>query len=116
MLARRFRLKNREDFRRLRKRGRKLSNRHALLIYVPARDETAQSLFGFTASRRIGNAVIRNRAKRLMREGVRQRISRIEPGWISLLVAKHHMTTASSTDVNEAVDSLLIQAGILRKI
>ena len=114
MLARQFRLKNREDFRRLRKKGQKLSNRYALLIYVPALDKTAQSLFGFTASRRIGNAVIRNRAKRLMREGVRQRIPLVAPGWICLLVAKHHITAASSSDVAEAVDSLLNRAGILR--
>ena len=49
---------------------------------------------GFTASKKIGNAVARNRAKRRLRAVAREILPRMaQPGWDYVLVAKPAVTT-----------------------
>ena len=49
--------------------------------------ERESTRFGFIASRRVGNAVVRNRLRRRLREMVRISRPRIAPGlWIVLVI------------------------------
>ena len=61
-----------------------------------ARDDGAALVrVGFTASKKIGNAVARNRAKRRLRAVVRDVLaSSARPGWDYVLVAKPQATVA----------------------
>lgn len=67
------RLRKRFEFRRLRDQGRRVHTRSFVLLI--ARSEHAQSRLGITVSRQVGNAVRRNRVKRLLREAFRQQRS-----------------------------------------
>lgn len=64
---------------------------------VQARDRadgTTATRVGFTASKKIGNAVARNRAKRRLREVARAVLTQSgQPGWDYVLVAKPGVTT-----------------------
>ncbi len=62
---------------------------------------------GFTASRKVGNAVVRNRARRLMREAMRRLYPRVSPGWDLVLVARSPVADASLSDVAEGLCQLL---------
>ena len=59
------------------------------------RDETPGIGIGFTASKKIGNAVCRNRAKRRLREIARMMLpTQAKPGWDYVLVARPQSTIA----------------------
>ena len=56
-------------------------------------DESPTVQVGFTASKKIGNAVARNRAKRRLREVARAVLPRLaQPGWDYVLVARPNAT------------------------
>jgi ribonuclease P protein component len=106
-MHRRLRLRHRADFKALRRDGRRLSHSLAILIVNPNGRETSR--FGFSASRRVGKAHQRNRAKRLLREAVRLHQDKVRPGWDCLFLARKKTSGAHFVDVEKAV-SLLLQA------
>jgi ribonuclease P protein component len=64
------RLIKRADFLRL-SRGRKWASPGLVLQMAPTPEPTAAVRLGFTATKKLGNAVMRNRVKRRLREAAR---------------------------------------------
>ena len=80
---------------------------------VAGLDRRPVSRFAISASRRVGHAVSRNRAKRLLRAAVHSNLTEIEPGWDCLLIARQGTPYASYGEVETAVKQLLSRARIL---
>ena len=68
---REVRLRRSRDFRVVQRRGRKLTTGRLVILYRSAGLD--HSRFGLTVSRKVGNAVARNRVKRIIRESFRLR-------------------------------------------
>ena len=71
------------------------------------------SRYGFSVSRRVGNAVVRNRVKRLLREILRS--APLEPGWDIIFIARPKVAGASLASLEKSVQGLLSQAGLLTR-
>ena len=69
------------------------------------------SRFGFLVSKRIGNAVVRNRVKRRLREAVRRHS--VEPGWDAVFIARRGIERATFQQLKRAAGNLLSQTRLV---
>jgi ribonuclease P protein component len=83
-----------------------------VLVALP--NEHTLSRFAVSAGRSVGNAIERNRAKRLIRESIRPLIPIIPPGWDVLLLARNRLESANLEQTRVAVENLLKQASLLQ--
>jgi ribonuclease P protein component len=65
------------------------------------------------AGKKIGKAVRRNRARRLIREAVRLRLPLIKEGWDLVWIARPAIAHAMYSDVAKDIDSLLRRSQLL---
>jgi ribonuclease P protein component len=65
-----LRLRNRADFSRVYRHGKSFAN-HQFVVYWFRKKEVEQFRVGISVSKKVGNAVVRNRMRRLVKEIVR---------------------------------------------
>ena len=73
-----------------------------------------ESRFGFTISKRIGNAVVRNRLKRQMREAVRGYAGLLAPGYDVVFIARKELRGADWGTIEGALSHLMTRANLFR--
>ena len=110
-MQRKFRLTRSEDFKRVRRFGK--SHAHPLIVLVVQACDAGQLHVGVTATRALGTAVKRNRAKRLVREAIRTLLPSIATGWDILLIARPRLASCNMFEVREAILTLLRRAELV---
>jgi ribonuclease P protein component len=110
-VQRNFRLTRSDEFKRVRQSGK--SYAHPLVVLVVQAAELPRMKIGITAGRTVGNAVYRNRAKRLLREAMRPTLKDLPAGWDLILIARPGMASATLDDTRMALASLLRRAGLI---
>lgn len=86
-LRRADRIRSGKDFRRLQKQGRRRVGAHLVVLCGPGWDRSRTRL-GLTVSRRVGNAVARNRVKRRVREWFRRERQGLSQGKDLVVIAR----------------------------
>ncbi len=94
MLPRTNRMRRSTDFRRAVRRGARTASA-TLVVHSIAEPVGADALIGLVVSRSVGNAVVRNRVKRRLRDAVRPHLERLGP----LLVVIRAKPAAASADL-----------------
>ena len=103
-------LNTNSDFRRAYTRGKAYTN-PALVIYV-RKNRAGLCRIGITASKKIGNAVQRNRARRVIRAAA-EMLPPLSPGYDVVFVARTRTLTKKSTELRPVMQSLLTAAGVI---
>jgi len=98
------RIRKRADFLRVQQRGKKLSSGPLVALVLPAVGTTAR--LGLTVSSKVGNAVVRARIKRQLREVFRRRRTACPPVEL-VVIARPAAGGASSAELTSAFSSLL---------
>jgi ribonuclease P protein component len=104
-------LRTAAQFERVRREGRTWGS--GLVVLNAARNGEETVRCGFITGKKVGKAVQRNRARRLMREAVRLRLPYIQPGWDLVWIARAPILQADFWALLKAVDDLLQRSRVI---
>jgi ribonuclease P protein component len=110
-MRRKYRLRRHSDFQQVRQNGKFYASPIMVLAFL--RNELDQSRFGFVVSKRLGNAVVRNKIKRRMREATRLRLPQIKPGFDLVVIARAPISVAGYREIEETLLYLLKKSKLL---
>ncbi|HEX7019275.1 MAG TPA: ribonuclease P protein component [Gemmatimonadaceae bacterium] len=106
------RLRHRGEFQRVFDQGRRLHGRYFTIIVAPS--ASSADRLGIVASRKLGNAVTRNRAKRLIREVFRHSFG-TGPARDVVVIPRTGMTTVSLETLAREFQATLERGGRMSK-
>ena len=84
---------------------------NSMMVLKMASNELTTNRFGFTVSKRIGNAVTRNKAKRRLKEIVRT--LQIKQGWDVVLIARPQIKLVEFTQMQTSAKDIFSKAALL---
>ncbi|MFR1758617.1 MAG: ribonuclease P protein component [Christensenellaceae bacterium] len=113
MLERKYRLQKNRQFRYVYARGRSQATRLLSLVQVRS-GPPAQLRVGFSVSKKVGNAVTRNRVKRRMREAMRAELPLVRGGYQMIFVARPAAAEADYRALARDTQALLRRAKLYR--
>lgn len=111
-----MRLRSRADFQRSRKHGKSYPGRY-LVVSVLAdgalgHDGSERFRFGIILTRKVGNAVVRNRVRRRLRALLSKYGARIAPGYQLVIIARYTAPAAKFEELERDWLKQLRRAGI----
>jgi ribonuclease P protein component len=98
---RRNRLSRSRDFDAVYRSGRSASTRFLVLHWFPREDDGDEPRLGLAVPKSVGNAVVRNRVKRQLRETWREVSEQARPGHDYVLVARPGLAEPADTRGHE---------------
>ena len=108
-MRREFRIKKSAEIQQIRQHGKSVS--HPLVVYLSLAKDSSKVRIGVAAGKSIGNAVQRNRAKRLLRAAVSPLIKDFRNGRDILLLARANTNQGNSQSIRDAIRTMAIKSG-----
>src|SRR5258708_568034 len=110
------RLSRSAEFERVYRQGRSTANRH-FVLYAFANPAAPRPRLGLSVSRKVGNAVQRNKVKRLLREAFAHAEPRLLDGQDVVLVARPPAGELAEREglrgVEGSLSELIVKAGLM---
>jgi ribonuclease P protein component len=114
VVARRFRLREEGDVRRVRARGRAIAHGPLVVRLLPNTLEPAQNRYAVIAGKRCGKSVQRNRLKRLVREALRGFHPYVQTGYDLVVICQGTVEEMPSLAVAQrSLHNILTRAELL---
>ena len=109
-MERQYRLKKNRAFQYVYRRGHSAACRDLVMLFARGRELKV----GFSVSKKVGNAVTRNRVKRRLRECFRPYLGDVKPG-LYIIVARPSAAEATFQSLQRDVRYLLKKQGALKE-
>lgn len=104
-------LRNQKHFNAVYKRGKSKGSRYVVVLYK--KNSLSYTRVAFLASKKVGNSVRRNRARRLMREAYRLMNVETVRGYDIVFVARNAINDRKCDDVRKAMFGAMRSAKLL---
>ena len=95
------------------KRGKSVGDRYLVLFY--RKNNLPYNRTGFLASKKVGNSVQRNRARRLMKESYRHLLPNLPTGYDFIIIARNTISGKKCMEVERSLMSAFRRTGVIKK-
>lgn len=106
-------LRRDSDFNAIYKKGKSVGDK--FVVVFTRKNNLPYNRTAFLASKKVGNAVARNRARRLMKESYRSLCDQLVPGYDIIFIARNTINNSKCADVKKSIEAATRRAGILKK-
>ena len=106
-------MRKKTDFDSLYNKGKSVGDRYVVLFY--RKNSLPYNRTAFLASKKVGNSVCRNRARRLMREAYRTLAEQCGTGYDLVIIARNTINGRKCREVSDSLIRGLQKAKLIRK-
>ncbi|GAA0608412.1 ribonuclease P protein component [Virgibacillus siamensis] len=109
-----FRIKDNKEFQYVFKHGKSFANRQLVIYYIKRQDQDHFRV-GLSVGKKIGNAVIRNRIKRYLRQSLHELDDRMLRGYDIVVIARQPTKKMNFHKVKKSLIHVLSKERLLKK-
>lgn len=106
-------LRRKKDFNRAYRKGKSLNDRYVVLFSI--KNGLPYTRIAFLASKKVGNSVQRNRAKRLMKESYRTLEASVLQGYDLIVIARNSINGKKCSEVCNSLRRVLKKLDLLEE-
>lgn len=112
-MQRELRLTRKEDFNKVYRYGTSFAN-HQFVVYRLQQSSVAQIRVGISVSKKVGNAVIRNRMRRLIKEIIRHQVMSIKPHYDLVFIVRKPSIEMEYDQLEKSLLHVLRKASLIQ--
>ncbi|MFV0505024.1 MAG: ribonuclease P protein component [Lachnospirales bacterium] len=105
-------LSGKRDFNNVYKRGKSVGDKYVVVFYK--KNNLPYNRIAFLASKKVGNAIKRNRARRLMKESVREIGNFNFSGYDVIFIARNTIISCRCQDVRKSIESAIKRTAMFK--
>ena len=113
MLKREYRLRKKYMFNYCYRVGKVVRSKSSLFYYTPSNNKNVK--VGISVSKKVGGAVQRNRARRVIRDAITPFLSKINKDFNIIIVAKENILEFSYAIIKQDFEYMLKKAGLINE-
>jgi len=103
-------LKKNREFKQVYSYGKSIASSYLVLYWYP--NDGAKNRYGFSISKKIGKAVVRNKLKRRLKEIIRHKENKVKTGYDIIIIARKHVNRLEFQRLRKDLIKLYKKAGI----
>ncbi|MDD9270854.1 ribonuclease P protein component [Paenibacillus sp. GCM10023248] len=109
-----YRLAKREDFNKIYRYGKSMANHQFVLYYLP-QPKLDHFRLGISVSKKVGNAVVRNRLRRMIKEIVRLKKENMAPHYDYILLVRKPAADMEYVELEKSIWHVVRKASLLKR-
>ncbi|MEK6190560.1 MULTISPECIES: ribonuclease P protein component [Paenisporosarcina] len=114
-MNKRQRVKKNGEFQKIFKRGKSFANRQ-FVVYLLPKEGQQEFRIGLSVSKKVGNAVVRNRIKRYIRQSFLELKDEINQNMDYVIIARNQAASLDFHESKKSLQHVLKVAKVIKKI
>ncbi|HGH7174807.1 TPA: ribonuclease P protein component [Bacillus wiedmannii] len=112
-MKKKYRIKKNDEFQTVFQKGKSNANRQ-LVVYQLDKEEQPNFRIGLSVSKKIGNAVVRNRIKRMIRQSITELKDEIDSGKDFVIIARKPCAEMTYEELKKSLIHVFKRSGMKR--